>query len=130
MIYIEHLAVWTADLECMKAFYEKYFNATANDKYENKSKGFESYFLSFGKGPRLEIMKKNDILDNKKSFENQSLGLVHLAFSVGSPQKVDELTALLERDGYKVTGKPRTTGDGYYESIVLDPENNIVEITE
>ncbi|WP_316777718.1 VOC family protein [Pedobacter antarcticus] len=130
MMYIEHLAVWTADLERMKAFYEKYFNATANEKYENNSKRFESYFLSFGKGPRLELMKKSDILGIEKNFENQSMGLVHLAFSVGSPQKVDELTALLECDGYKIAGRPRTTGDGYYESIVLDPENNIIEITE
>jgi len=53
----------------------------------------------------------------------------HLAISVGSKEKVDELTEKLRADGYTVAGNPRLTGDGYYESVVFDPEGNRIEIT-
>ncbi|MDO5616997.1 MAG: VOC family protein [Cruoricaptor ignavus] len=112
----------------MKAFYQKYFNATANDKYHNPSKHFSSYFLSFESGCRLEIMQKPDIEIINHDYNNQKTGIVHFAFSVGSKEKVDALTEILRQDGYQIAGEPRTTGDGYYESVILDPEGNIVEI--
>ena len=126
---IEHIAIWVENLENTKEFYEKYFNAKSNEKYHNKTTDFQSYFLEFESGCRLEIMNKPEIGEHDKSVDKQKLGIVHVAFSVGSKENVDTLTKQLENDGYDIVGKPRTTGDGYYESVILDPENNIVEIT-
>lgn len=127
---IEHLAIWVKDLEKMRAFYEKYFEATANEKYHNPAKKFESYFLSFQSGARLELMQKPGIPDNKNDVSEQYTGLIHFAVSTGSIEKVNELTEKLRKDGFQVVGEPRTTGDGYYESVILDPEHNRIEITE
>ncbi|MFZ5966213.1 MAG: VOC family protein [Bacillota bacterium] len=127
---IEHVAIWTRDLERLKKFYEEYFGGKAGEKYVNEKKGFESYFISFDTGARLEIMKKASIPENMNSTIDEYLGLIHLAFSVGSKEKVDELTSELRSKGYRVVSGPRTTGDGYYESCVLDPDGNRLEITE
>jgi lactoylglutathione lyase len=127
---IEHLAIWVKDLEKMKEFYVKYFNAKSSERYHNPKKNFTSYFLSFvGNGTRIELMHNPDI---QKIIQNngKSLGLAHFAFAVGSKQKVDELTERMSKDGYKIVGEPRTTGDGYYESVVLDCEGNSIELTE
>jgi lactoylglutathione lyase len=129
MIRIEHLAMWVTDLEKMKAFYERYFEAVAGEKYINPRKQFSSYFLQFGEGCRLELMHRPDIPANRKEVEAQNIGLIHFAISVGSEEAVDRLTERLRRDGYAVMGEPRRTGDGYYESVVLDPEGNRIEIT-
>jgi lactoylglutathione lyase len=123
---INHVAIWVKDLERMKMFYEKYFQAKAGSKYFNPKKNFQSYFLSFDDQCRIEIMHRPDIDDSDK---NESFGITHLAISLGSKEKVDSLTALLRSDGYAIVGEPRTTGDGYYESVILDPENNRIEIT-
>lgn len=124
---IEHIALWSNDLEQMKSFYMKYFKGIANDKYTNKMKQFESYFLVFEDGARIELMKKPEILkhDNRLTL----FGYAHLAFSVGSEEKVIELTETLRNDGYTIYSEPRTTGDGYFESSILDPEGNLIEIT-
>jgi len=127
---IEHLAIWVKDLEGMRAFYEKYFNGTSNEKYINSKKQFHSYFLSFDEGCRLELMKMPNIPDNTNDVIMQSMGLIHFAMSVGSREKVDTLTEELREAGYQIIGEPRVTGDGYYESVILDPENNRIEITE
>ncbi len=126
---IEHLAIWVADLEAMKDFYETHFNAKAGERYENPTKNFTSYFLDFDRGARLELMHKPEIpfLVNQ---ENERLGLVHFAISVGSKRKVNTFTEKLRSNGFSIVGEPRTTGDGYYESVVLDPEGNRIEITE
>ncbi len=123
---IEHVAMWVSDLESSKEFFIKYFKASANTKYVNPSKGFSSYFLSFGGGCRLEIIHRNDI--SPKSV-NQITGYAHLAISVGSKQEVDQLTERLRNDGFTVESSPRNTGDGYYESVILDRESNQIEIT-
>ena len=128
-MHIEHLALWVRDLERMRTFYERFFGATANTKYTNPIKSFSSYFLTFPNGgPRLELMQMPDIISLPDEF-TQYIGLTHLAFSVGSEQAVDVLTERLRADAYRVVGEPRWTGDGYYESVVLDPENNRLEIT-
>ncbi len=127
---IEHIAVWVKDLENIRNFYEQYFGAVSNEKYRNPAKRFESYFLSFDNGCRLEIMTRPDIGESGHSYDDQKFGIIHLAFSTGSREQVDELTERLRQDGYRIAGEPRTTGDGYYESVILDPENNIIEITE
>jgi len=129
MIKIEHLALWVNDLEKQKAFFEKYFHAQAGEKYVNPVKKFESYFLSFGSGPRLELMHRPGIGSNPNSVTAQHLGFIHFAISVGSKEKVDTLTQQLKSDGYLLLDGPRTTGDGYYESLILDGENNRIEIT-
>ncbi len=123
---IEHIAIWVKDLEQMKNFYQTYFNANAGNLYHNPQKQFQSYFLSFESGCRIEIMHNPDIPDSEMKHR---IGLAHFAMSVGSRQEVDNLTNRLSKDGYEVIGQPRTTGDGYYESLILDPEKNSIEIT-
>ena len=125
---IEHIAIWVQDLEKMKAYFMKYFELKCNDKYINEKKGFSSYFLSFESGARLEIMHRSDIAPylGVKGLLN---GLTHFAIAVGSKERVLELTELHRSDGYAIIGEPRTTGDGYFESVVGDPEGNLIEIT-
>ena len=126
---IEHIAIWTHNLERLKAFYETYFGATANNKYVNPKKQFESYFLTFASGARLELMYKPTIPASQDNRETEFTGYIHLAFSVGAQTEVEQLTERLRQAGYKVLDGPRWTGDGYYESVVLDPDSNRVEIT-
>ena len=126
---IEHLAIWTHDIERLRSFYEIYFEAKAGAKYVNEKKSFQSYFLSFEGGPRLEIMQMPGIAASPDSSTVQYCGLIHFAISVGAAATVDGLTERLLRDGYTVAGHPRRTGDGYYESVVLDPDGNRIEIT-
>lgn len=128
-MYIEHLAIWTKDIEQMKSFYCQYFNTVAGDKYINEKKQFQSYFLSFEKGPRLELMQMTGIPESANHIYKQFTGLIHFAIAVGSTEKVNELTQQLVNDGYELMDGPRWTGDGYYESVILDPEQNRIEIT-
>lgn len=124
---IEHAAMYVKDLEKAKEFFIKYFGAVPNEGYHNKNTDFRSYFLSFDEGARLEIMTRPSMDDAEKTPDRT--GLIHLAFGVGSEEKVDELTARLKADGYEVLSGPRTTGDGYYESCVVGIEGNQIEIT-
>ncbi|HEV8513817.1 MAG TPA: VOC family protein [Cyclobacteriaceae bacterium] len=123
---IEHLAIWVHDLEKMKSFYGKYFAAEAGPKYFNEKKNFESYFLHLKEGCRIELMRIPHVNEFSKK---EMLGIAHIAIAVGSKESVDSLTQKLKSDGLKVIGEPRTTGDGYYESVILDPEGNRIEIT-
>lgn len=124
---IEHVAMYVNDLERAKSFFERYLGASVNKGYHNKMTGFRSYFLTFDDGARLEIMNRPGMDDPEKTLNRT--GLIHIAFSVGCKEKVDELTRLLESDGYEVISGPRTTGDGYYESCVVSIEENQIEIT-
>lgn len=110
-----------------KIFFVTYLDGIANELYHNKSTDFRSYFISFDDGARLEIMTKPEMSDPAKDADRT--GYAHVAFSVGSAEKVDELTALLKVDGYEVLSGPCTTGDGYYESCVVAVEGNQIEIT-
>ena len=125
---LDHIALYVFDLEQAKNFFIRYFNATANDMYHNPRTGLRTYFLTFDDGSRLEIMQRPDVIS--APFEQFSQGYIHIAFSVGSKDKVDSLTGRLNEDGYKVLRGPRVTGDGYYESCVQGFENNLIEITE
>ena len=129
MIRLEHVAVWTCDIERLAAFYCNYFDGCAGEKYANCAKGFESRFVSFGAGARLEIMRTTSLHPLVSAPGAQRMGLTHLALSVGSVERVNELTGRIRADGYQVLDGPRRTGDGYYESVVLDPDGNRVEIT-
>lgn len=124
---IEHAAMYVNDLEGVREFFMRYFGAECNDGYHNRVTDFCSYFLSFDGGARLEIMNRPNMIDSEKWPDRT--GLAHLAFSVGSAEKVDSLTQTLHQAGYKVLSGPRTTGDGYYESCIAGPEGNILEIT-
>ena len=124
---IEHVAMYVDDLERAREFFIKYFGAKSNDGYHNPVKKFRSYFLTFDDGSRLELMNKAEMDDAPKTLNRT--GFIHIAFSVGSKEKVDELTARLKADGFKIIGEPRTTGDGYYESCIVDAEGNQIELT-
>jgi len=128
-VRIEHVAIWCRDLEILRAFYETHFAARSNEKYVNEATGFESFFLSFDSGACLELMRLPSIPQTANDPYEQFTGLAHLAISVGSENRVDELTDVLKKAGHPVLDGPRRTGDGYYESVVLDPENNRIEIT-
>jgi lactoylglutathione lyase len=125
---LEHTALWVTDLEKSRDFYTRFFGGQANAKYVNPQTGFESYFITFDSGARLELMRKPAIPQDTRDIEQQRTGYIHVAFSAGSRLAVNELTENLRASGYRVVGEPRQTGDGYYESCVLDPEGNRVEI--
>jgi lactoylglutathione lyase len=128
---LDHVAIWAADIERMRTFYETYFDARSNSKYANERKRFTSYFLTFPGGGRLELMHRPDIqripdLPSTREF----IGYAHLGVEVGSRAAVDALTRRLQGDGFPLLDGPRQTGDGYYESMVADPEGNRIVIAE
>jgi len=127
---IEHVAIWVKDIDKVCEFYRKYFGGVVHPIYHNPAKQFTSRFVTFESGARLEIMHRPDIdVGTATKPEAQHLGYAHLSFSVGSKEEVDRLTRQMTDDGIQIVGEPRTTGDGYYESVVLDPEGNRIEIT-
>jgi lactoylglutathione lyase len=127
-MYIDHVAIWTKDLERLKDFYSAYFGASVGPKYHNPAKNFESYFLEFPSGSRIELMQRPEIPDTRNDPVEQFTGYIHVAFAVEDEAAVDALTETLRRAGYPITGEPRHTGDGYYESHLLDPDGNRVEL--
>ena len=124
---IEHVAAYVNDLEMARDFFVEFLNGTSNGGYHNQNTGFRSYFISFEDGARLELMKKPGMAEEGKSPDRT--GYAHLAFSVGSKERVDELTDQLKAAGYEVLSGPRTTGDGYYESCIVAVEGNLIELT-
>lgn len=126
---LEHVAIWTADIDRLTGFYARYFGATPGARYVNASRGFESRFLSFDGGARLELMRSARLSSVAQEPGAQRHGLTHIAISVGSEARVDVLAGELQADGYTLLDGPRRTGDGYYEAVVLDPDGNRVEVT-
>ena len=127
---LEHVAIWTRRLEELKDYYVKYFEGIPNEKYVNSKKEFESYFISFSSGARLELMQMSSIPENSNdTIRDQHLGIIHLAFGVDTPEQVDQKAAQLKKDGHEILSGPRKTGDGYYEFETLDPDNNRLEVT-
>lgn len=122
---IHHIAVWTEDLEKMKEFYTKYLKGRSSEKYTNPKKGFESYFIRFDSGAPIELMRRKDVT---LKVEEETLGFCHIAFGFDTRKEVNELTEQLRSEGIRIAGEPRITGDGYYESVILDCEGNIVEL--
>ena len=124
---IEHVAMYVNDLEKTRDFFIKYLGGVSNDGYHNTKTGFKSYFISFDDGSRLELMNKPGMTDDEKVLART--GYIHIAFSLGSKEAVDELTERLKSNGYEVVSGPRTTGDGYYESCIIGIEGNQIELT-
>ena len=125
---IDHVALYCLDLEGMKEFFIRYFNGVSNEMYHNPKTGLETYILSFeGSDARLELMTRPEVVNEEENIYRQ--GFIHLSFSVGSKEKVDSLTKLLNDDGFEVLSGPRTTGDGYYESCIVGLEKILIEIT-
>lgn len=127
---IEHIAIWTKNTELLRDYYVTYFDGMSNQKYINTKTGFESYFISFDSSARLEIMSMPEIPENKNDTINkQYIGFIHLAFGLDTIQLVDEKWKQLKESGFKILSAPRKTGDGYYEFVTLDPDNNRIEVT-
>ncbi|WP_195701997.1 VOC family protein [Companilactobacillus futsaii] len=124
---IEHVGLFVRDLERTVEFYETYFEARASDKYHNPVTTFSSRFLTFPDGARLEVCTRDDL--NRHHEKGNPLGYMHIAIALGSKEKVDQLTERIKKAGYKHLSGPRVTGDGYYESVVCDPEGNQIELT-
>lgn len=123
---IAHAAMYVADLERARAFFETYFGGQAGKKYHNPRTGFSSYFIAFEEGAKLELMHRAEI---REAAGGNCLGYAHLSFSTGSREAVDALAGRLSAAGYRVADGPRTTGDGYYECVILDAEGNRIELT-
>ena len=127
---LEHAAIWTTQLEVLKNYYIKFFDATANDKYTNNQKDFHSYFLSFDSGARLELMTIPGIpLNENDTVQKQHTGIIHLAFGVDTMEEVEAKAKQLQADGFPILSGPRKTGDGYYEFETMDPDKNRIEVT-
>ena len=124
---IEHIAMYVNDLDAAKDFFVTFLGGVSNAGYYNEKTGFKSYFISFEDGARLEIMNKSNMIDDPKMLNRT--GYAHIAFSVGSKEKVNEVTEKAREAGFEVVSGPRTTGDGYYESCIVAIENNQIEIT-
>lgn len=126
---IDHIAIWAEDIELLRDFYMMYFDMSCNDRYGNPKKNFSSYFLSFSDGEtRIEIM--NIPGKDAPASRGDLKGLAHFAISVGGKERVDEMARRFKENGVTILSAPRTTGDGYYECAVADPEGNYIEITE
>jgi lactoylglutathione lyase len=127
---IDHIAIWTRQLEILKEFYITYLQGEAGAMYHNKKKNFKSYFLTFGDGARLEIMSTPGIPNNQNdTISSQHQGIIHIAFELSSRESVDEKAVELRKAGIRILDGPRVTGDGYYEFVTLDPDNNRLEVT-
>lgn len=127
---IDHVAIWTTQLERLKDYYIKYFHCCANEKYLNNDKHFESYFVSFDSGARLELMQMPGIPENLNDpVVKQYLGIIHLSFGMESMDLVNDKFIELKKDGFRILREPRKTGDGYWEFETLDPDNNRIEVS-
>ena len=124
---IEHIAMYVNDLEGAREFFLRYLGAVSNEGYHNVRTDFRSYFLSFADGARLELMQRPGMEDEHKGLNRT--GFIHLAFSLGSREAVDALSARLKQDGYELLSGPRITGDGYYERCFIVFEGNQIELT-
>ncbi len=123
---IEHIAIWVKDFDLMNSFYQKYFDVTPGNIYERESNGFKSIFLSFKEGARIELMTSSKM---DMDFRYLTYGYAHIALSLGSKEEVNRMTKVFRDDKVHIVKEPYNTGDGYYESTILDPEGNMIELT-
>jgi lactoylglutathione lyase len=126
-IRVEHVAVWVHELERMREFYVERLGGQSSARYHNSRTGFTSYFISFGEGCRIELMQWPEL---SAKPEGRVGGYAHLALSLGGRQAVDDQVDALRQARVRIQSDPRTTGDGYYEAVILDPEGNQIELAE
>jgi lactoylglutathione lyase len=122
---LHHVAIWVSDLEAAAAFWAKYFDARIGDPYASKRQaGFVSRFATFGDPAlKLELMAKPGLTPPA----GEHFGWAHLAIALGSKEAVDQMSKRFAAEGRLVLG-PRTTGDGFYESVVLGPDDLHIEL--
>ena len=125
---LEHVAIWTNQLEELRTYYCRFFGGESNSLYHNPLKNFSSYFIAFGNGARLELMSRPDISVHLGNPDNQFMGLIHLSFDPGSMEAVDDMAEMLRTAGFPILSGPRKTGDGYYEFETFDPDKNRIEV--
>ena len=123
---IATISMNVTDLNKVKDFYAKYFGAKVDDKYENFRTGYTYCFLSFDNGARLLLVSGSNIVDRKR--EDNVAGFSRISIAVDGADKVQELATQIARDGFQIVSGFRMNGYGEYESRVLDPEGNEVEI--
>lgn len=127
---LDHVAIWSEDIDLLRDFYVRFFGGQSNEKYINVKNGFQSYFITFKTGARLELMSMPGIAQNRNEpISKQHMGIIHIAFGVETMAEVDKNAEQLEAEGYSILTKPRKTGDGYYEFEALDPDCNRIEVT-
>lgn len=124
---LAHIALWTTDIEQAAAFWATYFDAEIKPRYESRNRpGFASRFVTLpGDLLRIELMQGPWVGPNA----GEASGWAHVAFSVGSTDKVDALAERFRADALLVS-EPRRTGDGYYEAVVKSPDGTLIEIVE
>lgn len=127
---LDHIAIWTGNLELLKDYYVNFFDGVANSKYVNRETMFESYFISFGSGCRIELMQRPGVPSNMNdTVGKQHTGIIHIAFGMKSMEQVVAKSEELRGAGFRILRGPRITGDGYFEFETLDPDNNRIEVT-
>lgn len=125
---IAHIALWTTQLELQARFWSEFFGGKVNEKYCSiNNPGFASYFVKIGEEIAIELMTKPGL--NLVCSDNQTTGWVHIAIAVGNAEQVDALAKKAQEQGILVSS-PRTTGDGYYEAVIKDPDGNLIEIVQ
>ncbi|HHG8771980.1 TPA: VOC family protein [Raoultella planticola] len=123
---VAHIALWTRQLEQQARFWTDFFQGRINEKYCSRTNpGFASYFVKIGDDIAIELMSKPGLTE--ATADNNHTGWVHLAIAVGGAQQVDALAKRADGQGILVS-PPRTTGDGYYEAVIKDPDGNLIEI--
>ena len=123
---IAHIALWTRQLEQQARFWVSFFDGEINEKYCSQTNpGFESFFVKIGDNIAIELMTKPGLV--ALTADNNHTGWVHLAIRVGGAENVDRLAKRADAQGILVS-PPRTTGDGYYEAVIKDPDGNLIEI--
>ena len=123
---IAHIALWTRQLEQQARFWVSFFDGEINEKYCSQTNpGFESFFVKIGDNIAIELMTKPGLV--ALTADNNHTGWVHLAISVGGAENVDRLAKRADAQGILVS-PARSTGDGYYEAVLKDPDGNLIEI--
>lgn len=120
---ISNVGMMVKDLEGAKDFFARYFGAEVHATYEEDD-GYKSYIMKFDEGPKIELMTKPAIVDDKK--DRNRTGFIHICIKVDSREKLDEVIAGFKADGYEILYEPATVGGKEVRAITF--EDNILEV--
>jgi lactoylglutathione lyase len=123
---LEHVALWTPNLERARQFYGDYFGAVATAWYHDPGRQVSAYLLSFASGARLELLQPAKLL---AAGRGPVVGYAYLTFASGSAATVQAVTERLRRAGYPIICEPEPSAEGSYQSIIADPDGNSIKIT-